>query len=98
MVLSKEALQIFDVYSYILRKLNELEVRKEYQTKISNTSTVLENSSYSEDLNRAWENITKDIEDSTKKNVSLDELKQRIPWFDEECSRILAQSKQAKMQ
>jgi hypothetical protein len=40
-----------------LRKLNELEVRKEYQIKISNRSPALEILSFSEDLIRMWENI-----------------------------------------
>jgi len=52
----------------------------------------------SEDINRAGENITEIIEASAKKSVSLYELKQHIPWFDEGCSRFLAQKKQAKMQ
>jgi hypothetical protein len=58
----------------------------------------LENLNDSEDINRAGENIMKNIEASPKKNVSLYELNQHIPWLDEECSRFLAQRKQAKMQ
>jgi hypothetical protein len=38
-------------------KLNELEVRKEYQIKISHRSVDLENLNVSEDINMAWENI-----------------------------------------
>jgi hypothetical protein len=37
-------------------KLNELEVRKQYQIKISNRFITWENLSDSEDINRAWEN------------------------------------------
>jgi hypothetical protein len=44
-----------------LRKLNELEVRKEHQIEISNRFAALENLSDSEDINRAWENIKKNI-------------------------------------
>jgi hypothetical protein len=40
-----------------LRKLNELEVRKQYQIRISNMFAVLENLSDNEDINRALENI-----------------------------------------
>ena len=39
-----------------LRKLNKLEVRKQYQIRISNRFAALENFSESEDINRAWEN------------------------------------------
>jgi len=40
-----------------LRKLNELEVIKQYQLEISNRFAALENFSDSEDINRIWENI-----------------------------------------
>jgi len=40
-----------------LRKLNKLEVRKQYQIKISNRFAALENFSDSEFINSAWENI-----------------------------------------
>ena len=39
-----------------LRKLKELEVRNQYQIKISNRFAALENLSDSEDTNRAGEN------------------------------------------
>ena len=44
-----------------LRKLNELEVRKQYQIEISDTFAALENLSDGEDINRAWENITRNV-------------------------------------
>ena len=56
--------QKFDVESFKLRKLNELEVRKKYQINISNRSAVLENLIDSEDINRAWENIKDNIKTS----------------------------------
>ena len=40
---------------------NDLEVREEYQRKISNRFAVLENLCDSEDINRAWENIKENI-------------------------------------
>jgi len=42
---------------YNLRKLNELEVRKQYQIEISIRLAALENLNDSEDINRTWENI-----------------------------------------
>jgi len=44
-----------------LRKLNELEVRKQDQIKISKSLAALENSNDSEDINRSWENIKENI-------------------------------------
>ena len=49
-----------------LRKLSELEVRKEYQIEISNKSAALENLNDNEDINRAWENTKENIKTSAK--------------------------------
>jgi hypothetical protein len=48
--------------------------------------------------NRAWENIKETIKTAAKEKLSLHELKQYKPWFDEECVHFLDQRKQAKMQ
>ena len=57
MAVSIQAAQKFDRKRFNLRKLNELEVRKQYQTEITNRSAALENLSDEVDINRAWENI-----------------------------------------
>ena len=49
-----------------LRKLYELEVRKQYQIEISNRFGALENLNGSKDINRAWENIKDNIKTSAK--------------------------------
>jgi len=86
------------VERFNLRKLHELEVRKQYQIKISDGFTALENLSVREDINRAWENIKENIKTSGKESLGLQELKQHKPWFDDECLGFLDQRKQAKMQ
>jgi hypothetical protein len=58
----------------------------------------LENLSDDEDINRAWESIKQSNKTSAKESLSLPELKQHKPWFDEECLGILDQRKQAKIQ
>ena len=60
-----------------LRKLNELEVRKQYQTEISNRFAALETLSDSEDINKAWENIKENTKTSAKESLGLHELKRR---------------------
>ena len=57
LAVSKQAAQMFDVERFSLRKLRELEVRKEYQNKISKRFATLENLSDSEDINRAWKTL-----------------------------------------
>ena len=79
---SKQAAQNFDGERFCLRKLNELEVRKLYQTEITNRFAGLENLNDGEDINRAWENIKENIKTSAKENLGLDELIRHKPWFD----------------
>jgi len=81
-----------------LKKLSELEVRKQCQIKISNRFAALENLSDSKDVNRAWENIKENIKISADESLGLYHQKQHKPWFDKECSQFLDQSKQAKLQ
>ena len=52
MAVSKEAAQTFDVERFNLRKLSELEVRRQYQFKISNRFAASENLIYSEYIKR----------------------------------------------
>jgi len=44
-----------------LRKLSELDVRKQYQIEISNRFAALHNLSDGVDINRAWENVKENI-------------------------------------
>jgi len=51
MAVDKQAAQKFDVDRFNFRKLNDLEVRRQYQTEISNRLAALENLNDSEDIN-----------------------------------------------
>ena len=53
LAISKQAAQTFDEERFSLRKLRELEVRKQYQIKISNMFAALENPSDNKGINRA---------------------------------------------
>ena len=50
----KQAAQRFDRQRFNLRKLNEPEVREQYQIEITNRFAALENSDDDEDVNRTW--------------------------------------------
>jgi hypothetical protein len=54
-----------------LRKLRELEVRKEYQIKTSNRFAALNNLSDNEKINRTSENIKENIKTSAKEILGL---------------------------
>ena len=85
MAVSKQTTQKFDVESFNLRKLNELQVRKQNQIEIINRFAALENFSDDEDINSSWENIKENIKTSAKESLGLHELEQHIPLFDGEC-------------
>jgi len=55
LAVSKQGAQKFDGERFNLRKLNELDVRKQYQIEITNRFAALENLIDGKD--RAWENI-----------------------------------------
>jgi len=98
LAVGKQAAQRFDRHRFNLRKLNEPEVREQYQIEITNMFAALENLSDDEDVDRTWENIKEYIKTSEKESLGLHELKQNKPWFDEECLGFLDQRKRAKMQ
>jgi hypothetical protein len=75
LAVSKQAAQKFDVERFNLRKLTELEVRKQYQIKVSNSFAALENLNDNKDINRAWENTEENIKTSAKESLNLNELK-----------------------
>jgi hypothetical protein len=58
----------------------------------------LENLNDSEDVNRAWENIKEINKTLAEDSLSLYELKQHKPRFDEKCSRFVDERKRVKMQ
>jgi hypothetical protein len=94
LAVSKQAAQKSDVERLKLVKVNELEVRKQYQIKTSNRFAALENLNNSKGTNRAWENIQENIKTSAKESLGLYELKRHKTWFDEEGLHLL-RSKEA---
>jgi len=94
----KQAAQRFDRQRFNLRKLNEPEVREQYQIDITKRFAALENLNDDKDVNRTWENIKDNTQTSAKESLGLQELKQNKLWFDEECLDFLDQRKRAKMQ
>jgi hypothetical protein len=52
LAVSKEETQQFDVERFNLRKISELEFRKEFQVEISKRTAVLENLNDNEDIYR----------------------------------------------
>ena len=97
LAVSKQAAQKFNGERYNPRKLNELEIRTVSDWDYKQVCSFGE-LKYSEDTNRAWENIKENIQISAKESLGLQVLKQYKPWFDEECLDFLDQRKRVKMQ
>jgi hypothetical protein len=98
LAVSKRAAQKTDMKRFNLKKLNEGEVKKQYQVTIRNKFAALENLEDNGGINRTWENITKNIKMFAQESLGFYELKHHKPWFDEECSKLADQRKQTKLQ
>ena len=98
LAVGKQAAQRLDRHRFNPSKLNELEVRKQYQIEIANRFAALEKLNEDEDVNRFWGNIKHTIQTSAKESLGMHEWKQHKPWFDEECLGFLDQRKRTKMQ
>jgi hypothetical protein len=58
----------------------------------------LEDSDTEDEIYIIWEIFRENIKISAKENLGYYELKQHKPWFDEGCSKLLDQRKQAELQ
>jgi len=79
-----QAAERFDSQRFKLRKLNEPEVREQYQIEITNRFAALENLNDDKDVDRTSENIKENIQTSVNESLGLHELKQNKPWFHED--------------
>ena len=66
LAVSKQTTQKLDGGRFNLRKLKDLEDKKQYQIEITNRFAALGNISDDGDINRAWENIKENIKTSAK--------------------------------
>jgi hypothetical protein len=61
LAVSKQAARTFDGKRFNFRKLNEMEIRKQYQIEIKNRFAPLRKLIVGEDINRTWQNVQEDI-------------------------------------
>jgi hypothetical protein len=80
-----------------LNKLNEVEGKEHHRVEISKSFASLENLDDDMRSNVTWETIRENIKISVKESLGYYELKRHTPWFDEGCSELLDQRKQAKL-
>jgi hypothetical protein len=94
---SKEARQKFVLERFDLKKFNDVEVKENYQVEISNRYEALEGLDESFDTGNAWESITENIKTSAKDNLGYHKIKHNKPQFNNECSKLIDQQKQAEL-
>jgi hypothetical protein len=78
-----------DMDRFNLKKLNEGEVKEQYQVTIKNRFSALENLEDNGDINRAWDAIRENIIISVKECIGHCGAKRHKLWFDEECLKLV---------
>jgi hypothetical protein len=98
LAVSKRTTQKCDMERFNLNKLDDVEGKEQYRFEISNRYAAFEHLDDDVDIKRAGETIRENITISAKQSLAYCELKQHKPCFDEGCSKLLDQRKQAKLQ
>jgi hypothetical protein len=57
----------------------------------------LESLDESLDINSAWESVRGNIKTSVKEHLGYHRLKHNKPWFDDVCSKLIEEWKQAEL-
>jgi len=87
------------VERFNLRKQNDVEVKEQYQVKISNRFAALENLvDDAVDISRAWESIVVNMKTLPTESIDYCESKLHKPWIDEEYSTLLDHRRWDKLQ
>jgi hypothetical protein len=98
LAVSKQTTHRVHMERFNIKKLNEVEGKEQYCAEISNRFAALENLDTEVDINITWGTLRDNIKISAKENIGYCELKKHKLWFNEGCSKLLEQRKQAKLQ
>jgi hypothetical protein len=96
--LNKQRSHRFQRERFNLKKLNEAEGKEQFCVEVSNRFAAFEDMDTEEETNSSWEMIRENIKISAKESLGYFELKKQRVWFDEGCSELLDQRKQAELQ
>jgi hypothetical protein len=95
---NKQRSHRFHMERFNFKKLNEIEGKGRGYIEVSNRFTALEGLDAEVKINSAWETIRENIKITAKERLGYFELKKDKPWFNEVCSKLSDQRKQAKLQ
>jgi hypothetical protein len=85
------------VERFILKKLNRVECKEQYCVETSNRFAASENLDAEVIINRSWITNRENIKISAKEGLFCYELKKHESLFNEGCSELLDQRKQARL-
>jgi hypothetical protein len=89
LAVSKRAAQKIDTDRFDVKKLNEADVKEQYQVTIRNKCAALENLEDSGDINKAWDNIRENIKISAQESLGYCESKQCKLWLTRNVQNLL---------
>jgi hypothetical protein len=98
LAVSKQISHRYHMEGFNLKKLNGVEGKEQYRVQVSNRFAALEELDAEVEINSALETIRENIKISAKESLGHFELKKHKPWFDEGCSKLLDERKEAKLQ
>jgi hypothetical protein len=98
LVVNKQRSLRFHMKRLNLKKLDKVEAKEQDHVEVSSRFAALEDLDADVEINSAWEMIGENIKISAKESLGYFELKKHKPWFDEGCSELLDQRKEAKLQ
>jgi hypothetical protein len=98
LAVNKQRSHRFDMERFSLKKLNDVGGKEQFRVEVSNRFAALKDFDAEVEINSAWETIREKIKTSAKESLGYFELKKHKPWFDEGCSRVLNDRKEAKLQ
>jgi hypothetical protein len=82
LAVSKRAAQKIDTERFNLKKLNEGDVKEQYQIRFRNKFAALENLDHNGDISKIWDTIRKNIKISAKKSLGYCKSKHHKVWSD----------------
>jgi hypothetical protein len=94
---NKQRWQRFHHERFNPKKLNEVGDNEQYRIEVSNRFAALEDLDSEVEINSAWEMIIENIKISAKESLGYCELNKHKSWFDQSCSKLTYQRKQAKL-
>jgi hypothetical protein len=98
LAVNKQRSQRFNMERFNLKKLNDLQGTEQFRVEVLNRLAALEDLDTEVEINSVWETNRENIKISAKESLGYFEFKKHKPWFDEGCSKLLDQRKEAKLQ